>query len=95
MSTCTSPEPVAEQRSLINTATTAYDSPPSFTRFAPGQLSFADVIARVVAELPAELEREANMPAEEKAKLKSLPLEWGNLESGERIRSGETWHERG
>ncbi|ORX33990.1 hypothetical protein BD324DRAFT_643669 [Kockovaella imperatae] len=79
---------------LINTATLAYGTPPSFTRFAPGQLSSEQVIERVVAELPLALAKESALSPEERTGLKALPLEWGNLESGERVKSGETWHDR-
>jgi len=69
-------------RRLINTATIAYGSLPSFIRFAPSQPDFATIITEIVLELPNLID----IVGEKKV------LEWGATD-GVRIQSGETWHE--
>ena len=74
--------------SLINAATIAFGTPPFFTRFAPQQPSFSTAIANVVLELPGLVDSVDSTANGEKV------LEWGSMEPGVRIKSGETWHDR-
>ncbi|WVQ75918.1 hypothetical protein IAR50_005553 [Cryptococcus sp. DSM 104548] len=72
---------------LIDTATVAFGTPPSFTRFASNQLPFSSVISDVVLKLPGVMDRSTGSKSENTSHV----LEWVGTEVGQRIISGETW----
>jgi coenzyme A diphosphatase NUDT7 len=78
---------------LIDLATVAYGTVPSFERFAPGQPSFRQVISQVVYELPRSLEAEA---ARSKTGMPTVgqPMEWALMRSGKTVRSVEQWQDK-
>jgi coenzyme A diphosphatase NUDT7 len=78
--------------SLIQAACIAYASAPSYEIYAPGQQPFTALLSSVVVELPAILDRD------ERDRLAGIVsaggekvVEWGAMDGGPGVRSGESW----
>lgn len=88
--TCQSPIKGLTADVLIQTAEIAFGRPTSYTRYAPGQIPFSDLIPVIVKALPAILEQDERDRVAGKV-VKAGPVTWGALDGGPGVASRESW----